>query len=261
MSKIPGSERDLRLLVNCKTYPAISTKYIETVCTGGVQESGEFVRLYPVPFRFLDEHERYDRWDVIHVRAYKDTKDSRPESWHWIQGTPIKVIQKLSERQRWDWMKQTVHESTAAMEQNGLTNGCVQIVPLRLYWQKEESELTTAQLNVVRQTNMFISNEDLQQIADRMAWQFRLEFRQANSDIVEDAKVLAWSWYQGLRRRLRKMDDQSALQDTVDFISKSIFNPARTVFAIFGTHSRFGHWMISSLYHVPKEFVQQRDLF
>ena len=66
-------------MVNCKTYPAVSTKYVETVCTGGIQPNGEFVRLYPVPFRFLEIEEQYGRWDVIRVQAYRDTKDSRPE--------------------------------------------------------------------------------------------------------------------------------------------------------------------------------------
>ena len=72
MSKVPGSETTLEFMVNCKTYPAVSQKYIETVCTGGVQATGEFVRLYPVPFRLLDDKEKYDRWDLVRVRAYKD---------------------------------------------------------------------------------------------------------------------------------------------------------------------------------------------
>ena len=40
-----------RLLVTVKTYPTLSTKYGETVCTAGVREDGSWVRLYPVPFR------------------------------------------------------------------------------------------------------------------------------------------------------------------------------------------------------------------
>lgn len=46
MARIPGSEQAIELMVNCKTYPAVSSKYVETVCTGGVQPNGEFVRLY-----------------------------------------------------------------------------------------------------------------------------------------------------------------------------------------------------------------------
>src|SRR5947208_472958 len=112
MAAIPGSDRTLELLVNCKTYPAVSTKYIETVCTGGVERDGTFVRLYPVPFRLLEQNERYERWDVIRVQAFRDTKDTRPESWHYKNGTPIEIVDQLtSEKQRWDWMKKVVFQS------------------------------------------------------------------------------------------------------------------------------------------------------
>ena len=89
MSKIAGTERTIELMVNCKTYPAVSTKYVETVCTGGVERDGNFVRLYPIPFRFLEKDEQYGRWDVIRVHAYRDSKDARPESRHLEPGTPI----------------------------------------------------------------------------------------------------------------------------------------------------------------------------
>jgi len=87
-------------MVNCKTYPAVSSKYVETVCTGGVTAEGEFVRLYPVAFRFLDVEEQYNRWDVIRVRAYRDTKDQRPESWHLEPGTVIDRLESITTDKR-----------------------------------------------------------------------------------------------------------------------------------------------------------------
>ncbi len=264
MSKIPESERDLEFLVNCKTYPAISTKYIETVCTGGVEADGSFVRLYPVQFRFLTEVEQYDRWDIIRVRAYKDTKDTRPESWHLSEGSVITKLRSLTtDKQKWDWMKKTVHPSTQAMEEKGLTNGCVEIIPTRLYWKPEDISLSPTQVTVLRQSNIFATDEDMKQLADRIPWQFRLELTEKNSGKTGDFKVLAWSWYQGLRRRMKTMTEAEALQATYDHIAQSIFNPARTVYGIFGTHSRFGNWMISALYHVPNDVLTspEEDLF
>jgi hypothetical protein len=82
MARIPDSDQTLEVMVCCKTYPAVSTRYAETVCTAGVDRDGNCVRLYPVPFRFLESDQQYKRWDVIRVQAYRDTKDSRPESWH-----------------------------------------------------------------------------------------------------------------------------------------------------------------------------------
>lgn len=259
MAKIIGSEQTIELMVNCKTYPAVSKKYIETVCTGGVQANGDFVRLYPIPFRFLEDDEQYGRWDVIRVKVYRDTKDKRPESWHLQPGTKIEVVKTVStDKQRWEWMQPTVHDSTEAMTEAGLTNGCVEIEPIEFYWKPDEKEWSSSQLQTMNQGQLFISEDDLKSLADRVPWQYRLKYREKNSGREGDAKILAWSLYQGFRRRLRTMDEAAALEVTATKVKSSIFNPEKKVFAIFGTHSRSGHWMISALYHVPMTTIRKQ---
>ena len=41
------------MLIIAKTYPELSAKYGETVCTAAVDETGNPLRLYPIPFRYL----------------------------------------------------------------------------------------------------------------------------------------------------------------------------------------------------------------
>lgn len=257
MARVPESDQTIELMVNCKTYPAVSKKYVETVCTGGVSADGQFVRLYPVPFRFLDSEEQYKRWDVIRVRVYRDTKDKRPESWHLTPGTPIEVIENITtDRRRWEWMRKTVHPSRESMTENGVTNGCVKIEPLDLYWETDSKEWTPSQLAVINQGDLFATQDQLEGISERVPWQFRLKFRETSTGREDDSKVLAWSYYQGFRRAVRQMNETAALDSVADKIRGSIFNPDKTVFGIFGTHSRFGHWMISALYHVPTEIIE-----
>ena len=43
-----------KVLITVKTYPTLSRKHGELVCTAGVREDGSWVRLYPIPFRLLD---------------------------------------------------------------------------------------------------------------------------------------------------------------------------------------------------------------
>jgi hypothetical protein len=40
-----------KVLITVKTYPAISKKYEELVCTAGFREDGTWIRIYPVQFR------------------------------------------------------------------------------------------------------------------------------------------------------------------------------------------------------------------
>jgi hypothetical protein len=75
-----GEMEKQRILITVKTYPTLSRKYGETVCTAGVRENGTWVRIYPVPFRRLGENEQYSKFDWIECRLIRNTSDPRPES-------------------------------------------------------------------------------------------------------------------------------------------------------------------------------------
>ena len=66
-----------RILVSVKTYPELSKTYGETVCTAGLREDGTWVRLYPVPFRRLEEREWYRLYDWITCPLTKHSGDER----------------------------------------------------------------------------------------------------------------------------------------------------------------------------------------
>lgn len=69
-----------RFLIWGKTAPQLSLKYFETVCTGAVLEDGSPIRLYPIPFRYL-EGTQFKKYQWMTARIAKDTFDSRPESY------------------------------------------------------------------------------------------------------------------------------------------------------------------------------------
>ena len=54
-----------RILITVKTYPCPSNKYKETVCTAGITDAGEWIRLYPVPFRHIDDYKQYKLFSWI----------------------------------------------------------------------------------------------------------------------------------------------------------------------------------------------------
>src|SRR5712692_2158218 len=71
-----------KILIWAKTYPELSKKYIETVCTAGMLESGKPIRLYPIPYRYLSEgHEQFKLYQWITAGILKNPDDTRPESY------------------------------------------------------------------------------------------------------------------------------------------------------------------------------------
>jgi len=71
-----------RILITVKTYPTISQSYGELVCTAGFREDGSWVRLYPVPFRRMEEYKKFRKYQWMSARLRRRVeKDRRPESY------------------------------------------------------------------------------------------------------------------------------------------------------------------------------------
>ncbi len=69
-----------RILILAKTYPSPSAQHVETSCVAGINEHGAMRRLYPVPFRLIEEGQKFKKWQWIDVRVEKANKDHRTES-------------------------------------------------------------------------------------------------------------------------------------------------------------------------------------
>lgn len=68
------------ILVLVKATPNWSTtskRY--TICTAGINENGEWRRLYPVFWKTI-KNNKIKSWDLINVETKKPTRDTRPES-------------------------------------------------------------------------------------------------------------------------------------------------------------------------------------
>lgn len=90
-----------RVLITVKTYPTISQRHGELVCTAGVREDGSWVRLYPIPFRLLDYKDRYQKFDWIETRLVRNTKDPRPETFHLADVADIQQVGRMETVENW----------------------------------------------------------------------------------------------------------------------------------------------------------------
>jgi len=84
-----------------KTYPTLSRKYGETVCTAGVRADGTWVRIYPVPFRRLDEAEQYRKYDWLECRLIRNTSDPRPETFRPFDESELQPVGHIDTDDGW----------------------------------------------------------------------------------------------------------------------------------------------------------------
>lgn len=100
-----------RVLITVKTYPTISKKYDELVCTAGFTEEGEWIRLYPIPFRKLDYVTQYHKYDWLEVDLIRNTSDFRPESYRIVNidvNEPLKKVGHVDTKNNWEERKSIV---------------------------------------------------------------------------------------------------------------------------------------------------------
>jgi hypothetical protein len=91
-----------KVLITVKTYPTLSEKYDELVCTAGFREDGSWIRIFPVPFRKLDYQNQFDKWQWIEIDLVKNTSDFRPESFRPTDlDREIRMLDRIDTKGDW----------------------------------------------------------------------------------------------------------------------------------------------------------------
>jgi hypothetical protein len=93
-----------------KAYPALSKTYGEVCCVAGVEMTAEgprWIRLYPVPFRALQDEQQFPKYQRLNVRVETHRGDPRPETRRPDRdsikqvGAPIPTREGWARRRRW----------------------------------------------------------------------------------------------------------------------------------------------------------------
>ena len=98
-----------KVLIAVKTYPTLSSKYDELVCTAGFLEDGSWIRVYPIPFRKLEYDKQYSKYDWVEVDLERNNSDFRLES-HKPKSieTAFKIVDHLGTEDSWRLRKEIV---------------------------------------------------------------------------------------------------------------------------------------------------------
>lgn len=95
-----------KVLITVKTYPTLSKKYGELVCTAGFREDGSWIRIYPIPFRKLEYEKRYTKYQWIEIDLEKNKSDFRPESYKPVSGgLDFKTLDSIGTENLWQKRK------------------------------------------------------------------------------------------------------------------------------------------------------------
>ena len=197
-----------RVLVTVKTYPTLSKKYGETVCTAGVRPDGSWIRIYPVPFRRLSETEQYSKYDWLECEFDRSNSDPRPESFHPRDARQLHPVSHMNTADGWRERRKllietaTVHHSLRLLIEGAKANelSLAVVKPTRILdfvWEAEEREWNPDRLREMRESSdqMEIFSDDSWRETFRVIPKLPYSFSYRFEDVegrVSKLQVLDW---------------------------------------------------------------------
>lgn len=229
-----------RILIWGKTYPELSRRYSETVCTAGVRADGSPIRLYPVPLRYLNDENQYKLWDWIDVPVRK-AEDTRPESFK-IRADGIRHIDRVpTDDNEWAGRREVISRDTswhfadvgalkAAQRECGrsfgfVAPGSIEGIYLRRKSAQEEAEYNAKIEEIQAQRDMFLPEyKELGFRRQEIRLQWRCPIRCPEcANGPHDMQVLDWGLIELARKNRWDWDlakrrlEEIANLDTHDF--------------------------------------------
>lgn len=268
-----------RVLITVKTYPTLSRKYGETVCTAGVREDGTWVRIYPVPFRRLEDTEQYRKFDWLECDLVKSRTDPRPESWGPVDPNLMTPVGHLDTSDNWRERRHLllrtakVHtrldELIAAAKANESSLAVFRPTRIKdLVWEAEEREWDQAKVAEIRarsqQKELFAEEawRETFKLIQKLPYSFSYRFEDANGRSSE-LQVLDWEAGALYWNCLRSSNGNELV--ALEKVRSKYFDEfsQRDLHFFLGTTQQFHQvapnpWVIIGVFPIPHE--KQMDL-
>ena len=266
-----------RVLITVTTYPLPSRSYDELVCTAGVLEDGSWIRIYPVPFKFLEFH-KY-QWIELDLIPHKPTEDFRPESHRPKEHdlSDMKVASQLGTKQHWYERKRAcltnVYTDMTLLIADSQAPKNVSLAAFRpasikrLVVEEDERQWKREWLAQLRQVDMFTGGDStkpripIKKIPFKFKYEFEDERGRSSTMTIEDWEIGAL--YSNCLKAAN--GDEAVAIEKVRQKYESEFFSKSDITLFLGTtleHHRRRHtnpFTIIGVFYPPRE--SQQDLF
>lgn len=256
----PSAEwTEKKVLILGRASPEPSKKYIETVCTGGITETGELLRLYPIPFRYLQDDRKYKLWSWASFEVQKNPKDKRIES-YIVRENSIQILAQLkSKAEQFSLLQKAIfpdlEELHRLYKSEWRSLGVVEIEWVG-FKARERKTPWEVRKPYTRQFRLFEAVKPLEQTPIEL----RISFRCKNNPNCKNHESLlfGWEYVQALRNFTRTYGSiENAFEQIALALRDRFADSSKRAFALVGTHSRFPVWMVAQLYWFDRNLPRQ----
>jgi hypothetical protein len=268
-----------KILIWGKTRPELSRTHKETVCTGGVfADTKAFVRLYPIPLRFLNDEQVFKKYQWIDADVKRPRRDSRPESYN-IHPETIQVGDFIptdkgdwSERAAWllqpDHFFESVEALQAEREWKGTSIGMVKPdevldFPVYSYPDGEKAGWWVKYRSILEQQEFQFAPSDVLPVKRLSPPDFRFKIKFRSGDNIHEFSVFDWE-IDALYFNCRKRGDtqEQARAKVVAKLERDVCGKEKDTYFFLGNIAAHPQiFTIVGLWYPKKQRVLQASLF
>lgn len=160
VSPPPSTGTDEAIII-VKAAPQLSSRHGETVCTAAVTRGRDWVRLFPIAFRSLEDAQQFKRWDVVRYSWQPPRDDRRVES-RRLQHHSLTIAGVFPKEQRFGLVTPMIKESLEDEHKVGRSFAFIRPVIRRfIVERKPEDELGDEREKfaaAAKQTDLFLGS-------------------------------------------------------------------------------------------------------
>jgi len=245
-------------LIVVRTYPVPARRGVEVSCTAAITDKGEWLRLFPVPYRRLRPEQRFSKYQRIEVEVAR-ANDPRPESYK-IFSDSIRIVGDVPPDNEWQARKDVIlalkSESMCAIQKQrddygSPTLGIFKPTIKRLIIEPAESpNWSQDELAALGQRDLFDDGPPSE--LEKIPFDFRYEYRCSDPSCKgHSMKCTDWEMCQSWRSWRTKYgtnwEEPFRLRYEQEMIQK--FD---THFYVGTLHKHPSAWIIVGLFYPPK---------
>lgn len=257
-----------KVLVTVLTYPHPSESYDELICTAGITERGDWVRLYPVDYRYRPRHQQFKKfqWIEVTLDSQGANNDRRKES----RRPDLDTIKLLGEPlgTAKDWIERrliidrlphhTLRELEALYEEDKTSLGILRPSIIHDIEIEEDDRGWKSSWRAIHDQLRLFPEMAVKELR-KLPWKWSVVFSCA--DIPTPHKRMIEDWEVGalyLKEVARLGDERKAAESVRSHYLNTVFSKSRDVRFFMGTRFPYNTWLIIGVFWPP--MVQQPEL-
>lgn len=258
-----------KVLITVMTYPVPSRKYREVVCTAGITEDYEWVRLYPIDYRYRSAHQRFRKyqWIEIGLLPRGADHDHRKESRKPDLNSMRMLGEPLSTKNGWYERRQiidrmpvyTVKQLRQLYKQEQVSLGIVRpsrVLDLKI--ERSDPDWKPKYKEILDQFRLFEPQpKALRKIPFKFSYVFECEDGRHQAMIEDWELGVLW-----LKEADRLGDEWKAAQSVRHKFLEELCAPDKDTRFFMGTTFPYNSWVVLGVFWPPKnDPMEQPQLF